>query len=272
MVRRNHLNNLPPNVAQRILDGSDLRVQPLNSERTFGGDPEAADFLPLGTALIFSFMIVTTSSYMLASLATEKENRTMEIVLSSISAGKLMTGKIIGALGIAGVQLVIYALTLLAGLLIGKATGVTWLQDIHPRWQDIIQIIIVAIPAYCFLAATFTTIGATLVESTEAQQIGPFAFLLLLLPIYVMPAIIENPNGPLSLIFSFFPPTAMVTFALRLLLSAVSWWHVLISATISLLSAAAMTRLAAKAFRLSMLRYGQRLNLRSLFRRQAHQS
>jgi ABC-2 type transport system permease protein len=82
-----------------------------------------------------------------------------------------------------------------------------------------------------------------------------------------MPALINDLNGPLALSLSFFPPTSIVTFALRLLVIEVPWWQVFVSITISLTSAAAMMWLAAKAFRMGMLRYGQRLQLRELFRR-----
>jgi ABC-2 type transport system permease protein len=72
--------------------------------------------------------------------------------------------------------------------------------------------------------------------------------------------------------FSIFPPTAILTFALRMLFAAVPWWQVILSVAISLTSAIAMTWLAAKAFRLGMLRYGQRLKLRELFGRAPVQS
>ncbi len=206
------------------------------------------------TALIFGFLALTSSGYMMEALVTEKENRTMEILVSSISAEKLMTGKIIGAIGITGVQLLVYVVCLLAGVLIGRAAGVSWLLDMQPRWNDVLQIVVIAIPVYIFLTALFTTIGSTLVESTEAQQVGPFLFLVLLLPVYFIVPIVENSSGPLAMAFSFIPFTSILTFALRMLFSAVPWWQALVSAAISLASAAIMIWLAAKAFRLGMLR------------------
>jgi len=269
MVRRNHLAGIPPNVAQRIVEGSDVVVQPLSSNRTFGNNPEVTDFLPVITALIFGFVTVTTSGYMMEALVTEKENRTMEILVSSISAGKLMTGKIIGGLGIAGVQLLVYIVCLFIGVIIGRLAGVSWLLELHPRWVDVIQVVLVAIPVYLFLTALFTMIGAMLTESNDAQQVGPFSFLLLLLPIYVMPALINDLNGSLALTLSFFPPTAMMTFALRLLVIEIPWWQVIASMVISLASGGGLIWLAAKAFRLGMLRYGQRLHIRDLIGRPA---
>jgi ABC-2 type transport system permease protein len=272
MVRRNHLARVPADIAERIVAGSEVVVHPLNSDRSYGENPTITDFLPLVVALIFGFLAVTTSGYMMEALVTEKENRTMEILVTSISAEKLMTGKIIGALGIAGVQLLVYVVCVVVGVIIGRAAGVSWLLELQPRWVDIFQIILISIPVYFFLTAFFTMIGSTLVESTEAQQVSSFIILLLLLPIYFLVAIVEDSTGTLAMAFSIFPPTAILTFALRMLFAAVPWWQVLLSVAISLTSAIVLTWLAAKAFRLGMLRYGQRLKLRELFGRTPVQS
>ena len=106
-------------------------------------------------------MVLTTSGYMAESVATEKENRTMEIVISSISARRLMAGKTLGAIGIAVLQLVVWSVFLGAGVWVGgRFLNVAWLQDIQPVWADLAALIVVAIPAYFFVAGLMTMIGA----------------------------------------------------------------------------------------------------------------
>lgn len=268
MVRRNHLVGESPEVTARAMTRAEVLVHNLDNGRVYGDDPTAADFLPLFVALMFGFLAMTTSGYMMEVLVAEKENRTMEIVISSVSSNKLMTGKILGAVAIAAMQLVVWLLCLVLALFIGRIAGVSWLMEVHPRWQDIFQMVIVAIPVYFFLTALFTTIGATLTESNDAQQIGPFIFLVLLIPIYFMPLLVENPHNALALALSFFPPTAITMYALRMLITTIPWWQIIVSAAISTIFAVLMTWLAAKSFRLGMLRYGQRLRLKDLFQRE----
>ncbi len=198
----------------------------------------------------------------------EKENRTMEIVVSSVSLAQLMTGKIIGALGIALMQLAVW-LAFLAGAawLGGSVLEVDWLQNVNPNWRAILMIVVVALPSYLCIAAAMTMVGATFVESQEAQQAGPLFFMLLFVPMYLLIPITENLNGPLSLGLSLFPMTSVVTLAIRSVFTEIPVWQTGLSAVIALVSGIALVWLAGKAFRMSMLRYGQRLKWRELFAR-----
>jgi len=125
----------------------------------------------------------------------------------------------------------------------------------------------VALPSYLFLAALMTVVGATLVESQEAQQAGPLFFMLLFVPMYLLIPITENLNGPLSLGLSLFPATSVLTLAIRSVFTEIPVWQTALSAIIALVSGIVMVWLAGKAFRMSMLRYGQRLKWRELFAR-----
>jgi ABC-2 type transport system permease protein len=80
---------------------------------------------------------------------------------------------------------------------------------------------------------------------------------------------LPNPDGALALAFSFFPPTSIIAFGVRSLIMVVPTWQVVVSMIISLTGGLFLTWLAGRAFRLSMLRYGQRLRLSELFRNDA---
>jgi ABC-2 type transport system permease protein len=269
LIRRNHLTGLESQVVERALSGADVTVTVRSTGREFGANPTVEDFLPLLAALMIGFLAMTSSGYMMSVVVEEKESRTMEIVVSSVSVGQLMTGKIFGALGIALAQLLVWIGCLVGGILIGQAAGVPWMADIQPRWHDLVQIAVVALPVYAFLTAAFTAIGATLTETYDAEQIGPVTLLLVILPVYFMGALSKDPGGTVAMALSLFPPTAVTTLGLRMLMTALPWWQVLVSAAIALTSALFMIWLAAKALRMGMLRYGQRLSLRELLRGRA---
>jgi ABC-2 type transport system permease protein len=268
-VRLNLMADQSPVVVDRALSGANLTVRATESKREFpAGGPSAGQLVPLIAAAIFAFLVLTTSGYMMQVVVEEKENRTIEIVVSSVSPSQMMTGKITGALGIALMQLAVW-LAFLAGAvwLGGSVLEVDWLQNVNPNWRDILMIVVVALPSYLCIAAHMTTVGTTLVESQEAQQAGPLFFMLLFVPMYLLVPITENPNGPLSLGLSFFPVTSVLTIAIRSVFAEISVWQIALSTAIALVSGIVMVWLAGKAFRMSMLRYGQRLKWRELLTR-----
>ena len=127
-----------------LLDGSDLDaalqtrvIIPIQIEtRTLEGDEVSdlsvvASFLiPFAFTLLFVMSIFITSGYLLQSVTEEKENRVVEIVLSSIPSLPLMAGKLLG-LGAAGLtQVVVWIGTTIVFLpLIADRLG--GLDDLH---------------------------------------------------------------------------------------------------------------------------------------------
>ncbi len=266
LVRRNAMAGLSPALVERVLVGADVTVRATSTHREFpGGDPTVAHFLPLIAAAIFAFLVITTFGYLGEAIATEKENRTMEVVITSVSAGRLMAGKILGGLAIALLQLLVWLVCLelivIAG---GTLLDIEWLQHINPNWRDVVMVVIVALPSYVFLAALTTALGATVFEAQESGQLGGLAFLLLFLPLYLLVPISQEPNGPLALAFSCFPLTSVVTIALRSLLIEVPAGQVAMAAGIALVSALAMTWLAGRLLRANMLHYGRRVRWQGL--------
>ena len=85
-----------------------------------------------------------------------------------------------------------------------------------------------------------------------------------MLPIYVAQPMIETPNGSIPMLLSFLPFTSMMTTGLRNMTIAVPLWQMLLSVAIQSACAASALWLAAGAFRIGMLRYGQRLRLREV--------
>ena len=267
-VTRNLLTNQDPAEVERILEGADITVSAIDSNREFAsGGPGSGQLLPLIAAGIFAFSVLTISGYMLDVVVVEKENRTIEIIISSVSPGRMISGKIIGAIAIASLQIFVWVFFLVVAIWIGgHLLDNAWLLSMDPTWRDLLLVTLVAIPNYILITALMTAVGSTLVDSQEAQQVGPFAFLILMLPIYLILPIAANPNGPIALFLTFFPPTSVVTLAMRSLIIEVPTWQFVVAALLSAAGALAAIWMAGRVFRLSMLRYGQRLKLRDLLR------
>jgi ABC-2 type transport system permease protein len=266
LVRFNLVANQSPLVANRMLAGTNFTVRAIEYGREYrGGGATAGLFMPLVTAVLFVFLMMTTAGYMTTVLAAEKENRTIEIIVTSISPGQMMVGKLLGALGIAMLQLGVWLAFLIGAVWAGsQLLSWSWLQDIAFSWRDVILTAGIALPAYFFVSALMTLIGSMLGDATEAQQAGSFSFILLFLPIYLIVPIINQPEGPIAIAFTFFPPTSLITIAMRSLVMPVPVWQIGASALVSLASGLVLVWLVGRAFRLTMLRYGQRLSVRQL--------
>jgi ABC-2 type transport system permease protein len=268
-VRRGLLAGEPVAVADRLLAGASITVRATEANREFPeGGPRAGQFLPLVAAAIFVFLVLTTSGYMMEAIVVEKENRTMEVMVSSVSPVQLMAGKIAGALGMGMVQLAVWLAFLIGALWLGRAVlGIEWLLAVKPNWRDVAMIAVVALPSYLCLGALMSLVGSTLVDSQEAHQVGALFFIPLFLPLYLILVIAQNANGSLAVGLSLFPVTSVMTLAIRSLFVEVPVGQIAASVGIALACGLVVVWLAGRAFRISMLRYGQRLNLGDLFRR-----
>ena len=84
----------------------------------------------------------------------------------------------------------------------------------------------------------------------------------------LMWAIMQNPNSPLSITLSMLPMTGPLTLLIRDGFTILPGWQIGLASLVQVLGALGAIWLAGRAFRLGMLRYGQRLKLREIFSRQ----
>ena len=247
--------------------------QATNLGKTFPvSGPNAGSIAPVAGSVLFAFLVLTVSTTLVVALVEEKENRTMEVVVTSVSTQRMMAGKVLGIVAMAVVLFVFWSVVFLAAIWISaNLLDIAWFQSIDVNWRDVGLLSLVMVPSFMAFAAFMTLVGSTLVDSQEAQQVGPLMFTVLFLPLYLFFFIAQSPNGVLSLAFSLFPLTSVPTMAVRSGFMQVPTWQYLLAAGIALASAVVLIWLAGKAFRLSMLRYGQRLRWGELFGRENSQ-
>jgi ABC-2 type transport system permease protein len=123
----------------------------------------------------------------------------------------------------------------------------------------------VAIPMYIMAAGLMTALGASMATGQDAQQMAALFLQPAVLPFYFATHILKNPGSALALVLSLFPATAVSTYSFRLAFTPVPAWQIAASAGLLTLCALGAVLLAGRAFRLGMLRYGQRLRWRELF-------
>ena len=255
--------NPDPQVQERLNDGSVITMQSFDGGREMRQDQWYLILIPFVAGIMLVVVIMTSGGYLLQAVVEEKENRTMEIVITSVSPNQLMTGKIIGDIGVGLTQLIVWLIFGWIGL---KVAGQFWpvLQDFSIPASYLIIILLVMLPSFVMVAAFMAAIGSTMTELREAQQVQGLISLPMMIPYYIATAILMNPNSTLSIVLSFFPLTAPITILMRTSFTVIPTWQLITA--ISLLFAFAIFAIwfAGRAFRMGMLRYGKKLSIKDV--------
>ena len=270
LVRYNLLSNEPEAVARRIALGTSVTIRGPDGGREFPEVTSLGGVAPLLVvvfmALGFMLLVAVSPGQPILAIAEEKENRTIEILVTSVSAPTLITGKVVGGAAVAGTLVAGWGI-LIAALAVIAVHGlhIPWLQDVHLQPSDILLPASLYVPVYIIIAALMTAAGSTVVEARQAQQMSFIFVMPLFVPFYMLEVVVENPDGALAVALSLFPLSAPVVLPLRVLVASVPTWQIVLSVSLMLVSAAGAIWLAGRAFRLAMLRFGQRLSWRELF-------
>lgn len=260
-IRINLLSELPEGIGDRLYEGPSITVQDISSNRRFSEDEIINIILPFAASFFFLIATMFAAGYMLQVVSEEKENRTMEIMITSVTPLQLIGGKAFGLLAAALTQLSIYVVAAVIGLVIA-AQFIPELQYFNVPWTYLGVMTLFFLPAYALIASMMLAIGAAVPDVQQGQQISGILNLVFMLPLFLLPLLFTNPNSPLIIIMTLFPTTAFLTISLRWGLGSVPIWQLMISWIILVSSAILMVWGAARIFRAGMLRYGQALSLR----------
>ena len=221
--------------------------------------------LAMGIAILFFMTVMGAAGYLLQSLGKEKENRVMEILLSSVRPLHLLIGKVVGLGGIGLLQMAVWSLlafvvfqrggSLFSNIAMPTLTGGVWtLTILH------------FIAGYLVYASLFAALGAIAPNIKEGSQ---YTFLLMLptfLPLWFNSILLSAPNGAFATWLSLIPITAPLAMPMRLTITAVPTWQWLVSLAVSMGTAALLLWAATKFFRSQTLLTGQRFSPKVIWR------
>jgi ABC-2 type transport system permease protein len=262
-IRVNLIADLPEEIGDRLFEGPVITVQDLDNNRVFSERGIINIILPVVASFFFLVITMSTSDYMLRVVADEKENRTMEVMVTSVQPSSLIGGKTLGLLAASLTQLAIYIIVVVIGLKVASFYIVE-IQQVTIPWGYIFVISLFFLPAYALIASVMVMIGSAVTERSQGQQIAGFLALLFLLPILMLPILFADPSGLASVIMTLFPPTAFMTISLRWGLGSVPIWQLIVSWTLLVATTIFMVWAAARVFRAGMLQYGQPLSFKTV--------
>jgi len=217
-------------------------------------------------SLLLALSLLISSAYVLQGLGEEKENRLMEILLSSVSTRQLMSGKVLG-IGAAGlVQVVVWVISipLLLNLASSSIGGFLSTIQIPPNFLVLgVAYFILGYLMFSVLSAGIAAISATV---QEGQGIASIFTLFAVAPFWFYSPLFMFPNSPVWVVFSIFPFSAPVLVMLRLGMLGVPAWQLIASMAVMVLSIVGGLLLVARLLRTYILMYGKRPGLRVIVR------
>lgn len=214
--------------------------------------------LPYIFTLIFVLSIFITSGYLLQSVTEEKENRVVEIVLSSIPALPLMAGKVLG-LGAAGLTQV--AIWLVTALIAIPLINQQFSLDVSLSPVQLVLAVAFFCLGYLGYGAIFAAVGAVAPGAREGQQYSSFFGFFAVVPVIATPLFVSDPSSVICWALALFPLTAPAASLELLALPEVPWLMVGASFVAQLVFVIVATVLAGRIFRATLLLYGVRPSL-----------
>jgi ABC-2 type transport system permease protein len=212
-------------------------------------------------SFLLAFSIIFSASYMLSGLVDEKENRLIEILLSSVATRQLITGKVLG-LGAAGlIQVAVWLASLPLLLNLASSTIGGFFSDIQLPGNFIVLGLVYFILGYLFFVVVSACIGAISTHTQEGHQLVSILTVPVFIPFWFASLLFIYPDSPIWIVLSIFPITAPVTTMLRLGVSGVPIWEVAVSILVLGLSIIGVLFVAIRIFRTYLLMYGKKPGL-----------
>ena len=215
-----------------------------------------------GFAIALIFTLIAYGTILLQTVSEEKENRMVEVLLTSASPLAIMTGKVL-ALGLAGlIQMSVWVAAVI--LIVPRFAGVLPdLGDIPIDVGFLLLVLAFFLAGYAIAAALMAGIGAATTSITEAGPLTALVIIPLAVPFYAMPLFLSSADHWLTRLLSLLPVTAATSMMLRLATSQVAPSEIALSLGLMIVTAALLLWLASRIFRAGLLLYGQRMSLRA---------
>jgi ABC-2 type transport system permease protein len=221
------------------------------------GTVVAAILVPYLLGILLVISIFTSSGYLMQSVTEEKSSRVIEVILSSVSARQMLTGKILGMGALGLTQVVIWlaaAATLSAGSTRLTGTPLT----IVARPEIYALVIVYFLLGFMVFAVLMGIAGALGTTHQEAQQLSGMLSLVATLPYFLAGFVMQNPNMGIARVVSYFPLTSPTMMLLRISMGAVPLVDIIGSIVVTGITIPILLWAGAKIFRMGLLVYGKR--------------
>lgn len=229
--------------------------------------------------MLYMFILIYGQMVM-NSIIEEKNNRVLEIVVSSVKPTWLMLGKISGIGLVAITQILIWAVligscSLWSMPLLGDlgatsesteiAAAISQLSDTGFIAGLFVYLLLFFIGGYLFYSAIYAAIGSAVDNVQDASQLSTIATMPVIIGIISSMAVLSNPGSTLAFWVSVIPFTSPMAMMSRLPYG-VPTWEIILSLIVLYISFVFLIWLCAKIYRVGIFMYGKKPTLIEIIR------
>lgn len=216
------------------------------------------------------FLIIFYGQMIATSVTTEKSNRAIEILVTSVSSNSLICGKVLAG-AIAGV--------IQATLILGSAFAAY--HVVGEKWGGILDFLfniptnvlliyaIFALLSYVLYAFIFGMLGALVSKTEDISKSSTPVMMIYIASFLIAMLGMTNSDSMLMKVTSFIPFTSGNAMFVRASMGHVAGWEIALSAGILAISSVIAGMLAAKIFRFGTLHYGNPIKLKTALKKAA---
>ena len=280
-LRKYNIDNLPEILAAV---NADVKLQTFRIDE---GDEasETSTTLSYFIGIIMSFMlymfILIYGQMVMTSIIEEKNNRVLEIVVSSVKPTYLMLGKILGIGAVAVTQILIWLAIVMSftywvmpSLMSGVAAGVNdpelmaaigKLSDGSYVLSLFVYLLLFLVGGYLFYSSIYAAIGSAVDNIQDASQLTTIAVLPIIVGMVLSPSVVSDPMSSYATWVSIIPFTSPMVMMARIPFG-IPFWEIALSIVLLYLTFLFMIWLAAKIYRVGIFMYGKKPTITELIR------
>ena len=274
IISRNHYL-IEKNIDPAIVDEATYQAQVSVSVETLGkSQSNSFTFVYIGVFIIY-FLIILYGQSVSTAVAREKNDRTMELLITNTSSSNLIWGKVVASTLVSGMQMILTILAAVIGYLINKsyypAALVSIIQD-GISWDLLTIFVVFAILGMLLYYFLYAAVGA-LVSKVEEVNSAMTPIQLLFIAGYMIVIFgLYIPESFLMKAASIFPFTSSITMFARYALVTVPAWEIALSLGLLVLTTLLMAYISVRIYRMGTLNYGNRIGffkaIRMVFRKE----
>src|SRR6185369_12803727 len=240
----------------RSVDFETTRISGAGTERDSGG----GFILVFAGGFLMYISVLLYGQVVLGAVIEEKETRIAEVLFSSVRPFTLMMGKLLGVSLVALTQLTIWGLAFgafgLYGVSLLASKGIpAAIPTVSPVLY--LYFVLFFLSGYFVYSTLYALIGSVVTTAQEGGQLAFPIIILLVISFYLFLPVSRNPDSTLSFWLSMIPFFSPVSMLVRIVTQTPPFWQIALSLLIGFSSAAGLTWVSARIYRIGMLMYGK---------------
>jgi ABC-2 type transport system permease protein len=229
-VRLQIRERVPEHILDRYYAPNRISHQSLTSQESFTEENMVEWVLVFVLVYLVRSAGLFTSGYMYDSIASESRQRTIEIILTSVSSLQFIVGKFSGLLLVGLTQLTIWGSGLFLAAVVGTAVFNINLIEILTTWEHLPLVISMLLGAYILDQIIAAAAGMMRVSGGAGPQLfNTFSLATGLALVYAAYFLPRSPDTPLAVATSLIPLTSPIVLLVRIVASEVPSWQIILS-------------------------------------------